>query len=124
MIPPGCYNSRVKNSFMYLPFKESNMSEKSLDRRNFVKRSLLASAGAGLGMSSFEEKNLFAQLSDNSGKKSAPTAKSNQMSYGKIKDLKVSRLFCGGNLIGGWAHSRDLMYVSPLVKAYHTDEKV
>ena len=30
----------------------------------------------------------------------------------------------GGNLIGGWAHARDLMYVSELVKAYHTDRKV
>jgi len=30
----------------------------------------------------------------------------------------------GGNLIGGWAHARDLIYVSKLVKAYHTDQKV
>jgi hypothetical protein len=27
----------------------------------------------------------------------------------------------GGNLIGGWAHARDLIYVDKLVKAYHTD---
>jgi hypothetical protein len=43
---------------------------------------------------------------------------------GKIKDLEISRIICGGNLIGGWAHSRDLIYVSPLIKAYHTDEKI
>ena len=43
---------------------------------------------------------------------------------GKIKDLELSRLIMGGNLIGGWAHSRDLIYVSKLVKAYHTDERV
>ena len=30
----------------------------------------------------------------------------------------------GGNLIGGWAHARDLLYVSQLVKTYHTDRKV
>jgi hypothetical protein len=30
----------------------------------------------------------------------------------------------GGNLIGGWAHARDLIYVSKLVKTYHTDDKV
>lgn len=30
---------------------------------------------------------------------------------GKIGDLEVSRLFMGGNLIGGWAHARDLIYV-------------
>jgi hypothetical protein len=30
----------------------------------------------------------------------------------------------GGNLIGGWAHSRDLLYVSSLFKAYNTEKKV
>ncbi|MGI6134985.1 MAG: DoxX family protein [Petrimonas mucosa] len=43
---------------------------------------------------------------------------------GKIGNIGLSRLIIGGNLIGGWAHSRDLIYVSKLVKAYHTDEKV
>ncbi|MCX7818560.1 MAG: hypothetical protein N2652_05030 [Kiritimatiellae bacterium] len=36
----------------------------------------------------------------------------------------MSRLICGGNLISGYAHSRDLIYVSRLLKAYFTDEKV
>ncbi|MCK5135834.1 MAG: DoxX family protein [Bacteroidales bacterium] len=43
---------------------------------------------------------------------------------GKIGDLEISRMIAGGNLIGGWAHSRDLIYVSKLVKAYHHDQKV
>ncbi|MGL6226650.1 MAG: hypothetical protein ACRC10_08485 [Thermoguttaceae bacterium] len=43
---------------------------------------------------------------------------------GKIGKLKMSRITLGGNLIGGWAHSRDLIYVSDLVKAYHTKEKI
>src|SRR5512140_884095 len=38
--------------------------------------------------------------------------------------FELSRLIAGGNLIGGWAHARDLIYVSKLVKTYHTDEKV
>ncbi|MDO4586264.1 MAG: hypothetical protein Q4C95_03100 [Planctomycetia bacterium] len=42
----------------------------------------------------------------------------------KIGDLEVSRVILGGNLMGGWAHSRDLIYVSELVKQYHTKEKV
>ena len=42
----------------------------------------------------------------------------------KIGDLTLSRMFLGGNLIGGWAHARDLIYVSELVKAYHTREKI
>jgi len=41
-----------------------------------------------------------------------------------IGNLEISRLIAGGNLIGGWAHSRDLLYVSKLVKAYHNDDKV
>ncbi|MBN1479948.1 DoxX family membrane protein [candidate division KSB1 bacterium] len=43
---------------------------------------------------------------------------------GKIKDFEISRLIMGGNLIGGWAHSRDLIYVPSLFKAYNTDQKV
>jgi len=43
---------------------------------------------------------------------------------GNPADFELSRLLLGGNLIGGWAHARDLIYVSKLVKTYHTDEKV
>jgi uncharacterized membrane protein YphA (DoxX/SURF4 family) len=43
---------------------------------------------------------------------------------GKQAQLELSRLVMGGNLIGGWAHARDLIYVSKLVKTYHTDDKV
>jgi uncharacterized membrane protein YphA (DoxX/SURF4 family) len=43
---------------------------------------------------------------------------------GKPAQFELSRLIMGGNLIGGWAHARDLIYVSKLVKTYHTDEKV
>jgi uncharacterized membrane protein YphA (DoxX/SURF4 family) len=42
----------------------------------------------------------------------------------RIGNLEVSRLILGGNLIGGWAHSRDLVYVSSLVKKYHSRDKV
>ncbi len=42
----------------------------------------------------------------------------------KIGDVEISRLICGGNLISGYAHSRDLIYVSSLVQSYFSDEKV
>jgi hypothetical protein len=42
----------------------------------------------------------------------------------KIRDREFSRLILGGNLLSGWAHSRDLIYVSQLVKAYHQKEKI
>jgi len=43
---------------------------------------------------------------------------------GQPASFDLSRIVMGGNLIGGWAHARDLIYVSKLVKTYHTDEKV
>jgi uncharacterized membrane protein YphA (DoxX/SURF4 family) len=47
-----------------------------------------------------------------------------QVPRSRIGKLEVSRVIMGGNLIGGWAHARDLLYVSKLIKTYHTDEKV
>lgn len=44
--------------------------------------------------------------------------------FGRIGNLKLSRMFLGGNLIGGWAHARDLLYADQLVKAYFTDDRV
>ncbi|MFN8256343.1 MAG: DoxX family protein [Bacteroidales bacterium] len=47
-----------------------------------------------------------------------------ELPKGKLKNLELSRLIIGCNLIGGWSHSRDLLYVSPLFKAYNTNQKV
>jgi uncharacterized membrane protein YphA (DoxX/SURF4 family) len=47
-----------------------------------------------------------------------------ELPKGKIGNHEISRLIAGGNLIGGWAHSRDLIYVSSLFKAYNTEQKV
>ena len=38
--------------------------------------------------------------------------------------MTISRLLIGGNLIGGWAHSRDLMYASKLFTSYNTEAKI
>lgn len=43
---------------------------------------------------------------------------------GRIKDQEFSRLMLGGNLIGGYAHARDLTYVSHLMKRYNTDARI
>ena len=43
---------------------------------------------------------------------------------GKLGEHEISRLLLGGNLIGGWAHSRDLMYVPSLFRAYNTEKKI
>jgi hypothetical protein len=43
---------------------------------------------------------------------------------GKIGDIQISRLICGGNLIIGSAHDRDLLYVRSLMRHYFTDRKI
>lgn len=103
-----------------------------INRRTFVKESLAMSAGVALGLS-LEEKTLLAQAEapksggvEKSGEakvmeKIAPGA---SLPMGKIGDLELSRLILGGNLIGGYAHSRDLTYVSDLLKKYFTDDKI
>jgi len=47
-----------------------------------------------------------------------------ELPKGKIGDHEISRLVLGGNLIGGWAHSRDLRYVPSLFRAYNTEKKI
>jgi hypothetical protein len=72
---------------------------------------------------SFEEQALAAQESTGVSKSANPAPKTD-MAGGMIGKVKISRLICGGNLISGFAHSRDLIYVSPLLKQYFTDEKI
>lgn len=47
-----------------------------------------------------------------------------ELPKGRIGEHSISRLVIGGNLIGGWAHARDLIYVSSLFRAYNTERKV
>ncbi len=89
-----------------------------LNRRTFIKATA-ASAAIGL---SFEEQALRAA---ETAPVLSPTVKTGKkMSTGKIGNVEISRLICGGNLISGYAHSRDLIYVSPLLKNYFTDDKI
>jgi hypothetical protein len=92
----------------------------NLDRRDFLKNSLMGSAAA-LAALSLEEQALLAAAG---GAKPTRETGVQGLPAGKIGDVTVSRLICGGNLIGGWAHSRDLVYVSSLLKQYFTDEKI
>jgi len=47
-----------------------------------------------------------------------------ELPKGKIGPHEISRLVAGGNVVGGWAHARDLIYASTLFKAYNTERKV
>jgi len=71
---------------------------------------------------SLEEQVLLGAMRNPSAVSRGPAV--NGLQAGKIGDVTISRLICGGNLIGGYAHSRDLIYISSLLKQYFTDEKI
>ena len=122
---------------------EQSQNEK--DGVNHGRRKLLgqialggAAAAAGGNLISREEKILAANLQTDSKDEvdalsSASRIHTNwakfedlkkPITHGKIMDEKISRIIIGGNLIGGWAHARDLIYASDLVQAYHTRDKI
>jgi hypothetical protein len=87
-----------------------------VNRRQFITHSMLASAAVtavGKG----------AEAPAAAGG-SRPSERAGSMPTGRIGKLTLSRLISGGNLISGWAHSRDLHYVPSLMRAYNTEEKV
>ena len=94
-----------------------------LDRRSFLGKSVAASAGAAL-VFNFEEKVLLAQKTASGAKPRRVDPGSKAFPVGRIGDLTLTRLMCGGNLTSGFAHSRDLIYVSALLRRYFTDEKI
>jgi hypothetical protein len=72
---------------------------------------------------SLEEHRLLTQAAPADPGSSKPTS-AGTMPAGKIGKVVISRLICGGNLISGYAHSRDLIYVSNLLRHYFTDSKI
>jgi len=106
------------------------MADKT-DRRCFLARGVLGAAGVGAALGSIEENTLLAamqdgaaQTSENGTEKPKTDIPPGSLPCGKIGNVSLSRLFIGGNLIGGWAHSRDLMYASKLFTSYNTEAKV
>jgi hypothetical protein len=97
-------------------------TSQDLNRRSFLERSIVGSTVGVLALS-LEEKALLARLAKKPAKP-APTESAKGLPMGRIGKVKISRLICGGNLISGFAHSRDLIYVSSLLRNYFTDEKV
>ncbi len=91
-------------------------------RRSFLKKSAAVALAAPM-VTSLEEYALATQAARPASATTAarPAA---PMPTGKIGKVTISRLICGGNLISGYAHSRDLVYVSRLLKAYFTEAKM
>jgi len=82
-----------------------------MNRRTFVKETVLASAGVALALGARGQE---------PAKPAAPAA----LTKGKLGKLEVSRLILGGNLLTHYTHSRDLQYVYNLAAHYNTDEKI
>ncbi len=102
------------------------MTDKT-DRRCFLVRGVLGAAWVGAAYSSIEENILSAAIQDgqaSAASKPLTDIQPGDLERGKIGDVSISRLFIGGNLIGGWAHARDLMYASMLFKSYNTEAKI
>ena len=96
----------------------------NVTRRGLLRASLALPLAAPLVMSLEEQALLAKDAPPATGAAKNKPASFGTMPGGKIGKVEISRLICGGNLIGGWAHSRDLMYVSELLKHYFTDEKI
>jgi hypothetical protein len=101
---------------------------RNLNRRNFLKKSLIVPSTAALALS-LEERALLAASKGGHPQAALeaatrPSAVGQGMPMGKIGKITISRIFCGGNLISGFAHSRDLIYVSGLLRQYFSDDKV
>ncbi len=100
--------------------QEMDMDADSLNRRNFLKTCAFGTGVLGL---SLEEKVLLARNKTKPEETKAPQP-ATDLPMGSIGKLKISRLICGGNLINGYAHARDMIYISSLLKHYFTDEKI
>lgn len=93
----------------------------NLNRRRFVKKSLLLSGGLTAGLT-FEHQPLLAKLRGQTSPR--PDLTKGAPPIGRIGKLQVTRLICGGNLFSGFAHSGELLYVSSLLKHYFAPDKI
>jgi hypothetical protein len=98
-------------------FTQNNPMSGRISRRGFVKSSLFASAAVPLALGSSP-----ASIAQSTSEQATPA--SEPFPSGKICGQSFSRLMLGGNLIGGWSHSRDLTYVSTLMRRYNTAAKI
>ncbi len=103
------------------------MKNQLINRRKFLKKSALATAsltrlsvGTMIGTSALSMGQELTAAKRPEGQKRK--AEMNGMPYGTIGDHKISRLILGSNTPG--AHSRDLIYVSSLGKAYNTKARM
>lgn len=93
-----------------------------MNRRDFVKNSVLGSAGAAAAAALGRAPS--ARAAEKPAAAQPPAASEQSLPSGKIGDLEISRILLGGNLLTHATHSRDLRYVGNLAKNYNTPEKI
>ncbi|MHB8957396.1 MAG: hypothetical protein ACYC4U_30915 [Pirellulaceae bacterium] len=98
-----------------------------LNRRHFLNTSVTAVGMAGLAAASGVSAGAVASPDEPAATDVRPAGDRDSvgaMPCGTIGKLKISRMILGSNLMGGYAHSRDLQYVGALMRAYNTEEKI
>jgi len=132
------YSSGKKTGSIEVPQEDNpDFSELPLLDRRRVLKNLISlpvlgvftyAVAKNIGYESHEEKRLRIDGVTSASVKTRNFSSLNDLKeksvMGKLGNLEVSRLICGGNLIAGAAHTRDLIYGSQLLKNYFTDEKI
>ncbi len=97
------------------------MAREKVGRPDSIKKATALTATATAALS-FEESVLMAQF----GRRPRVTVPDipGPMPTGEMGGVRISRLIAGHNIVGGTAHSRNLIYVSQLIRAYFTDDKI
>jgi hypothetical protein len=87
-----------------------------LNRRDFVRTSLLGASMAGAAGMPALSSTAVAEVKPFTAKQTVP--------QGKIAGMTIGKMLLGGNLLTHYTHSRDLRYVYNLAAHYNTPEKI
>lgn len=108
----------ISNTEFSIPTGEEDGMAQDMNRRDFVKGSVVASAAGALAL------NAGTGGAAEPAEAKKPLGQKDTVQMGKIGELKVSRLMLGGNLLTHFTHSRDLKYVYNLTAHYNTEAKI
>jgi len=102
----------------FIPERFDDMTAR-LSRRDFVRNTTLASA-VPLALAPAAR---TAQVEAPPPVAPKPGSR-DTLPMGRIGSVELSRVMLGGNLISGYAHSRDLTYVAQLMTHYNTEARI
>jgi len=134
---------KSKRRYKHLPLEKQHISEESpmydgssKSRRELIKNLVTLPVLGGFTLAFLHKRGWFSSEEEVLKRTDSVSGATRAYNFAGLKDLKgtllcgniggveISRLIFGGNLINGYAHARDLIYVSPLVRSYFTDERI